>query len=130
MKTIFFDLDGTLAALFFVKNFSEMLKAGDMTPYLTAGTLFDKDEMAETITALRANGYDIGVISYADEEHLEAATTAKMTWLAEHFPYATAEKIHIVTKATAKETYYTDGDILVDDAKANREAWEKWADNP
>ena len=29
------------------------------------------------------------------------------------------------SKATAKESFYNDGDILVDDAKVNREAWEK-----
>lgn len=48
-----------------------------------------------------------------------------MAWLDVNFPYADADKIHIVTKATAKESFYNDGDILVDDAKANREAWEK-----
>ena len=81
--------------------------------------------MADVISALKAKGFSIGVISYADAENLEKATEAKMNWLDANFPYADAEKIHIVTKATAKESFYNDGDILVDDAKANREAWEK-----
>ena len=35
MSTIYFDMDGTLAGLFFVKNFSEMLNNGNMQPYTT-----------------------------------------------------------------------------------------------
>ena len=81
--------------------------------------------MADVISALKAKGFLIGVISYADAENLEKATEAKMAQLDVNFPYADADKIHIVTKATAKESFYNDGDILVDDAKANREAWEK-----
>lgn len=123
--TIFFDMDGTLAGLFSVKDFSKKLTDGDMSPYTDAMPLFDTDEMSETISGLIAKGYAIGVISYADAENLEKATTAKMEWLAKYFPYADADKIHITTKATAKESFYNDGDILVDDAKANREMWEK-----
>lgn len=123
--TIFFDMDGTLAGLFSVKDFSKKLTDGDMSPYTDAMPLFDTDEMFETISGLVAKGYTIGVISYADAENLEKATTAKMEWLAKYFPYADADKIHITTKATAKESFYNDGDILVDDAKVNREMWEK-----
>jgi 5'(3')-deoxyribonucleotidase len=125
MATIYFDMDGTLAGLFFVKDFSKKLSGGDMSPYTDAKTLYNAEEMAEVVSALKAKGFSIGVISYADAENLEKATEAKMNWLGANFPYADAEKIHIVTKATAKESFYNDGDILVDDAKANREAWEK-----
>lgn len=123
--TIFFDMDGTLAGLFSVKDFSKKLADGDMSPYTDAMPLFDTNEMSETISGLVAKGYTIGIISYADAENLEKATTAKMEWLVKYFPYADADKIHITTKAIAKETFYNDGDILVDDAKANREMWEK-----
>ena len=120
--TIWFDMDGTLAALFFVKGFSEMLAKGDMTPYEVARPLYNEDEMKEVITALKNKGYNIGVISYADAENLTNATKTKMNWLKKYFPYAT--EIHITTKDIAKSTYYKTGDILVDDAKANRLDWE------
>lgn len=123
--TIFFDMDGTIAGLFFVKDFSKKLNEGDMTPYTQARALYNADEMAIVINALKAKGYTIGIISYADAEYLQEATIAKRDWLSEHFPYADEDKIHIVTKETAKETFYNDGDILVDDAKANREKWER-----
>ena len=124
MAKIFFDMDGTLAGLFFVKDFSKRLAEGDMTAYTDAKPLFNAEEMAFVISALTAKGFEIGVISYADAENLEKATEAKNAWLAEFFPYAKAENVHITTKATAKSIFYTNGDILVDDAKANREDWE------
>lgn len=125
MATIYFDMDGTLAGLFFVKNFSKKLSTGDMSPYTEARPLYSAEEMADVISALKAKGFSIGVISYANAKNLEKAIEAKMDWLEINFPYADTNKIHIVTKAIAKESFYNDGDILVDDAKANREAWEK-----
>ena len=124
MNTIYFDMDGTLAALFFIKGFSEALKAGDTTPYTIAKPLFDTDIMATVINALKAKGYDIGIISYVDDKNLETGTKAKKDWLAHYFPYANPAKIHIVTKTTPKSAYCTKGDVLVDDAKANRDDWE------
>ena len=124
MNTIYFDMDGTLAALFFVKGFSEALDAGDTTPYTVAKPLFDTDTMATVITALKAKGYDIGIISYVDAKNLDAGAKAKRDWLAHYFPYANPAKVHIVTKATPKSTYCTKGDVLVDDARANRDDWE------
>lgn len=123
-KTIYFDMDGTLAGLFFVKGFDSMLDSGDMTPYKIAEPLYNAAEMKNIIEALVAKGYSIGVISYANPEYLEEATVAKMEWLKINFPYADIEKIHITTKAISKASYYKTGDILVDDAKANRAEWE------
>lgn len=124
MAKIFFDMDGTLAGLFFVKDFSKRLADGDMTAYTDAKPLFNTDEMASVISTLTAKGFEIGIISYADEANLADATIAKKNWLAKFFPFASEENIHITTKATAKSAFYADGDILVDDAKANRADWE------
>lgn len=124
MSTIYFDMDGTLAGLFFVKGFSEMLNNGNMEPYTKARPLFNVEEMNNVIEKLVNKGYDIGIISYADEQYIEEATKAKMNWLRNYFPFANKNKIHIVTKAIAKASFYNDNDILVDDAKANRVEWE------
>lgn len=124
MATIYFDMDGTLAALFFVKGYADMLANKDTTPYIIAKPLFDMVEMATTIRNLVAHGYTIGIISYVDDTMVEQATKAKIEWLNRYFPYVNSENIHIITKATPKSTFYHDGDILVDDAKANREEWE------
>lgn len=124
MSTIYFDMDGTLAGLFFVKGFSEMLNHGNMEPYEKARPLFNVEEMNVVIEKLVKKGYAIGIISYADEQYIQEATKAKMKWLQNYFPFADRDKIHIVTKAIAKSSFYNDNDILVDDAKANRTDWE------
>lgn len=123
-RTIYFDMDGTLAALFFIKDFAARLDNGDCTVYMECKTLYKPAEMSAVIAALKAKGYDIGIISYVNEKNMESAKAAKMAWLSENFPYANSEKIHIVTKAISKASYYSKGDILVDDASANRAAWE------
>lgn len=124
MNTIYFDMDGTLAGLFFVKGFSEMLNTGNMAPYKDAKPLYNVEEMNDVIEKLVNKGYKIGIISYVDEEYIEKATKAKMQWLRNYFPFADNDKIHITTKATSKASFYNNGDILVDDAKANRTEWE------
>lgn len=124
-KTIYFDMDGTLAGLFFIKGFKEMLDAGDMTPYAAARPLYNMVEMDAVIKALKYKGYEIGIISYVSEKNLEDAAAAKKEWLRNNFPYASTENIHIITKAISKANYCQNGDILVDDARANREEWER-----
>lgn len=124
MSTIYFDMDGTLAGLFFVKGFSEMLNSGNMEPYKNARPLFNVEEMNGVIEKLVNKGYSIGIISYADEQYIKEATKEKIKWLQNYFPFADKDKIHIVTKAIAKSSFYNDNDILVDDAKANRTEWE------
>ena len=124
MSTIYFDMDGTLAGLFFVKNFSEMLNNGNMQPYTTAKPLYNVEEMNAVIFQLVKKGYNIGIISYVDNEYMTDAKKAKMNWLKNYFPFANIENIHIVTKETSKADFYKKGDILVDDAKANRTEWE------
>ena len=49
-------------------------------------SLYNAEEMADVISALKAKSFLIGVISYADAENLEKATEAKMAWLDINFP--------------------------------------------
>ena len=130
MKTIYFDMDGTLASLFFVKGYAKMLDAKDSTPYAIAGTLFKADEMKTVIDGLKSKGYSIGIISYTgkdgDKEFAKEVEKVKREWLAKNFPYADSDKIHIVSPETPKVEFAKSADdILVDDAKKNREEWEK-----
>lgn len=128
MKTLFFDMDGTLAALFFVKGFSEMLKKEDATPYETARPLFNSDEMKEVITTLKGDGWKIGIISYTGaectQEFFKKTVETKKAWLEKYFPYA--DEIHIVAPETSKTEFAkSQEDILIDDSTKNRTEWEK-----
>lgn len=128
MKTLFFDMDGTLAALFFVKGFSEMLKNEDTTPYEIARPLYNTEEMKEVITALKNKGWKIGIISYTgnecSQEFVEKTIEVKKAWLEKYFPYA--DEIHIVKPEISKTEFANSADdILIDDSTKNRTEWEQ-----
>ena len=124
-RTIWFDMDGTIADFYSVDNWLEKILNEDTSPYAEAKPLFDSDEMDYLISLLRKAGYDIGIISYAPHDctlsMLFNTMAVKRDWLDRYFPYAS--KIHITTKATPKSTYYNEGDVLVDDEIANIIDW-------
>ncbi len=128
MKTLFFDMDGTLAGLFFVKGFKDALAKEDSTPYEIANPLFKVDEMKEVITALKADGWKIGIISYTGAdcsvEFIRKTVEVKKAWLTKYFPYA--DEIHIVKPEISKTEFAKSADdILVDDSTKNRTEWEQ-----
>lgn len=79
--TIWFDMDGTIANLYGVDGWLEMLRAGDATPYRIARPLVNLQALARVLNRLQRNGYEIGIISWlsknADEAYDEAVTEAK-----------------------------------------------------
>ena len=127
MKTIWFDMDGTIANLYGVKNWLTYLRNCDVHPYAVAKPIYEISYLEIVIKKLKDMGYDIGIISYvahnSTPEYAEAIARTKRNWLAHHFPFANPEKIHITTKDIAKNTYYESGDILVDDEQANLDNW-------
>ena len=125
-KAIYFDMDGTLAALFFVKGYDKMLADGDTTPYTIARPLYNVDEMKAEIARLKNLGYSIGVISYygkdSDKEMIKRTRKAKKEWLNKYFPYA--DEIHIINPNTKKSrAAKIKNAILVDDSTKNRTEW-------
>ena len=125
-KAIYFDMDGTLADLFAVKNFRAKLETGDMSPFSEAHPLFNADEMEAQIARLKSEGYTIGIITYIADgsaEYRKASREAKKEWLEKYFPYA--DEIHMIKRTTPKwKVAKIKEAILVDDSKANREEWK------
>ena len=126
-NTIFFDMDGTLAGLFFVKGYSKMLAENDTTPYEVANPLFNAERMRNAIENAKKNGYRIGIISYygkdSNAEMIKATRKVKREWLEKYFPYA--DEIHIISPNTKKCSLAKKGDILFDDSTKNRNEWKK-----
>ena len=126
--TINFDLDGTLADLYGVENWLEMLRAYDETPYMVAEPLLRLNILARMLNRLQREGYRLAVVSWLSKcgnvEYNERVTTAKMQWLAQHLPSIKWDRITIVEYGTPKENYCeTPFDILFDDEIQNRENW-------
>ena len=123
-----FDMDGTIANLYGVQNWLEMLIAEDTTPYAVARPMVNMSALARRLNNLQRAGYEIGVISWLSKsgglEYNERVTEVKRKWLAKHLPSVAWDSIVIVPYGTPKELFCdTAEDILFDDEERNRESW-------
>lgn len=126
--TIFFDMDGTIADLYGVKNWLDYLIASDALPYEIAKPLIRLNALARILNRLQKQGYKVGVISWlaknSNTAYDEKVTRAKKEWLKKHLASVNFDEIHIVKYGTPKQTFAkTENDILFDDEKKNRNDW-------
>ena len=128
MKTINFDMDGTLLDLYGVKGWLEMLINSDETPYAIAKPLMKLNALARHLNRLQREGYNLAIISWLSKrgtpEYNERVTNTKIEWLEKHLPSVHWDRITIVEYGTPKELYCENPcDILFDDEKPNRDNW-------
>lgn len=123
-----FDMDGTIADLYGVEGWLEMLRAEDVTPYAIAQPLYDMQELVGLLLELQAVGYLIAVTTWlsmgASVEYKRETRIVKKEWLdAFGFPY---DEFHAVQYGTPKH-YVTKGEnqILFDDSLEVRSCWSK-----
>lgn len=127
-RMLVFDMDGTIADLYGVNGWLEMLRNEDALPYEIAKPLYNMDIMRELLNILKTMGYKIAVTSWLAKEssadYDEKVKKAKLDWLKKYnFPY---DEIHLVSYGTLKETCTrekADFQILFDDNKEVRESW-------
>lgn len=124
-KVIWFDMDGTIANLYGVQNWLEMLQAEDPTPYKKATPLINMQSLARTLHKLQSKGYKIGIISWlsmnGSVEYGEQVARAKREWLAKHLASVRFDYIDIVEYGTPKQI--NRNGILFDDEERNRQNW-------
>lgn len=130
MKTIYFDMDGTIADLYAVENWLPKLRAYDPTPYMEAAPLVRLCSLARRLNTLRRRGYKVGIVSWLskdpDPTYGAKVTAAKYYWLEKHLPSVDFDEIRIVPYGTPKSKVISDcGGILFDDEAPNREEWEE-----
>ena len=125
--TIWFDMDGTIADLYGVENWLDMLIAEDPTPYLVARPLVRLSALARKLNTLQRKGYKIGVISWLSRSgslsYNAVVTAAKYKWLADHLPSVDFDEIHVVPYGTPKAIFSSGSDVLFDDEEKNRIDW-------
>lgn len=126
--TINFDMDGTIADLYGVENWLEMLIAEDTTPYAEAIPLLRLSALAKRLNNLQKQGYQLAVISWlsksGSDAYNEAVTAVKLNWLAQHLPSVNWDRITIVPYGTPKQNFCGNPlDILFDDEAKNRDNW-------
>lgn len=126
IKEICFDLDGTIANFYGVKNWLEYLENFDTTPYEIAKPLINMNSLARAIHKVQTLGYSIKVISWTSksgtDEYNERVAEVKRKWLAKHLGSVDFAEICIVPYGVAKSGF--GGGILFDDEERNRTEWE------
>lgn len=127
-KTLVFDMDGTIANLYGVNGWLEMLRAEDPTPYIIAEPMYNVNILNFILNQLKADGWKIVVTTWlakGSTKHYDVLVReAKLAWLEEHnFPF---DEVHMVKYGTTKAncTRKLGGfQILVDDNETVRKGW-------
>ena len=132
MRTIYFDMDGTIANLYGVNGWLDMIINRDATPYKIAEPMVRMNVLARVLNNLTRKGYTIGIVSWlaknSTTEYDEMVTKAKIEWLKKHLKSVEFKEIHIVPYGTPKHEVVKDKNgILFDDEKHNRESWGEGA---
>ena len=127
-NTIYFDMDGTIANLYGCENWLDSLINEKTKPYREAKSMVDMRKLGKLLNALKANGYEIGIVSWLSkngtDEYNARVTKAKTDWLARHLGAVEFDEIHIVKYGTPKhEVVNNPFGILFDDEKLNRDNW-------
>ena len=133
-KAIYFDMDGTIANLYGVNNWLDMIIAKDETPYRIAEPMVRMNVLARVLNNLARKGWTIGIVSWlaknSNTEYDERVTKAKIEWLKTHLKSVHFEEIHIVPYGTPKhEIVNNPNGILFDDEEQNRNNWTGEAHN-
>lgn len=128
IKTLVFDMDGTLADFYGVENWLNDLHNSNPRPYEVAEPLYDMEDLNFIISLLKAMGWRIVVTSWlakgSTKEYNEMVRKAKKDWLEKYnFPF---DEIHLVKYGTTKAncTRKSGGyQVLVDDNETVRKGW-------
>ena len=133
-RTIFFDMDGTIADLYGVDGWLADLINKDVRPYREAKVMHNMQALARVLNRLQREGNKVAIISWlaknSTAEYDERVAQTKREWLAKHLTSVHFDEVHIVKYGTAKQTFiHTEADILFDDEEQNRNNWTGEAHN-
>ena len=127
-KTLWFDMDGTIANLYGVKDWLPKLRAYDPSPYVDAKPLLDMNKLARALKRAQKAGWKLGIISWGSKESTDeydlAVARAKKQWLNTHLTSVSWDFIYIEPYGYDKVfVAQTMQDILFDDEDKNCENW-------
>ena len=128
MRTIWWDMDGTIANLYAVENWLPKLRAEDASPYVEAEVMWNMSQLARLMNRVQQLGYQLGIISWTAKNgtasYNEAVKQAKLAWLGKHLGSVSWDQICVVSYGTPKSlVMQSEDDILFDDELKNREDW-------
>ena len=124
---IWFDMDGTIADLYGVENWLEMLIAHDETPYAIAKPIVNLSVLARLMNKVQRKGFEICIVSAlakdSTTEYDERVRNAKIKWLANHLKSVHFDEIRFVPYWYTKNDVNTGADVLFYDEERHLEKW-------
>ena len=124
---IWFDMDGTIADLYGVDNWLEMLINSDPTPYAIAKPLVNLSLLARLMNKVQRNGFEICIVTALSKnstaEYDEAVIKAKKMWLSRHLKSVRFDEIRFVPYWFTKNNVNSGEDILFDDEVRHLKEW-------
>lgn len=124
-KNIWLDMDGTIADLYGVSNWLDMLRNENAKPYEIAKPLLDMRVFAKQCNRLIKCGYTINIVSWLSKNGTKAynqkVISAKKRWLKKHLKSVKFANIDIIEYGTPKQINRYG--ILFDDEVYNRKTW-------
>ena len=124
---IWFDMDGTIADLYGVENWLEMLIAHDETPYAIAKPIVNLSVLARLMNKVQRKGFEICIVSAlakdSTAEYDERVKNAKIKWLTNHLKSVHFDEIRFVPYWYTKNDVNTGADVLFDDEERHLEKW-------
>ena len=131
VRMIVWDMDGTMADLYGVDGWLEMLRAENPLPYEIAKPMWDMERLANIIRGLQAIGIEQRIVSWlsmdSSEQYKTEVRRAKREWLDEFdFPYDHFHGVQFgATKADSVRKFLADDEeaILIDDSARVRKGW-------
>ena len=120
-------MDGTIADLYGVDGWLDMLINKDATPYAIAKPLVNLSALARLMHKAQRNGFEVCIVSAlaknSTSEYDEKVKTAKMNWLKKHLASVQFDEIKFVPYTFIKNDVNSGNDILFDDEERHLTAW-------
>ena len=131
VKMIVWDMDGTMADLYGVNGWLEMLEEENPLPYAIAKPMWDMERLVNVIRSLQAIGIEQRIVTWlsmgSSEEYKTETRRAKKEWLERFdFPFDHFHGVQFgTTKADCVRRFLADDEeaILIDDSAKVRKGW-------
>lgn len=124
---IWFDMDGTIADLYSVNKWLDMIIAEDETPYAIAKPLVNLSLLARLMNKAQKHGYEICIVTAlakdSTKEYDKKVIEAKKLWLKKHLKSVNFNTIKFVPYWFTKNDVNTGNDILFDDEERHLKKW-------
>ena len=138
MKSIWFDMDGTIAELYKVEGWLTSLREKDWSVYNECAPRHNYQRINAAIEALVEQGWEVGVITWGSKgigwsKDLDEIGEIKFNWLCKFFPTLADGHFACIPYGYSKAQYLEEMDdiyavaYLVDDNKEVRENWRSYS---